>query len=587
MMKLSLLVLAMVADAAKVRTGLQLSAEEGEDPCPKGLTNRFPDSLPKKIVMVDDENGGKAMNPMDSVFDLEKLRAALKEDPEWKIGMPWLLKATFTSDSQVPRTFGFASGDTGGFLKITVPDGAQEVDIQATDTVEISGDDVEFQYKHPALWTSGKIVMSNICLAPRSCDNFECPSPAMKKKGTGVFGFSATRCCEMRMCADLDNVCMPESMYTKAANFSEKKGHDNSTCCSPKYCPTDLCKDDTKWISKGDVVLGSTKEECCERLECASYTCSNPALMTKSPNYNEDGTPRYGSTDDECCAGKYCKGFDCQPSTDFGLRAGAANILGNSRDVCCDVKKCDTFECPNNTMWKPNPAAVVGSTMEQCCTKILCSSYTCSKDSLQKKPGEAKLQGSTDEECCETKFCSSWQCSDPSKWVHLSNQHGKTNLDRRGFSDEECCDKRFCLLETCDPATQWKAKEDLETIQGSTKEQCCEKIYCDDFVCDTDVNNTGVGTQWYKRVDTNIYKWQGSTNEECCMPIFCSQYTTSHPTRWTRKKDPSAKGSTDMECYDPLLCSDYCCDKQAGLEHRPNADKHQGSTDEECCVKSS
>ncbi|CAK9058414.1 unnamed protein product [Durusdinium trenchii] len=103
----------------------------------------------------------------------------------------------------------------------------------------------------------------------------------------------------------------------------------------------------------------------------------------------------------------------------------------------------------------------------------------------------------------------------------------------------------------------------------------------------SDVNNTGVGTQWYKRVDTNIYKWQGSTNEECCMPIFCSQYTTSHPTRWTRKKDPSAKGSTDMECYDPLLCSDYCCDKQAGLEHRPNADKHQGSTDEECCVKSS
>jgi hypothetical protein len=28
------------------------------------------------------------------------------------------------------------------------------------------------------------------------------------------------------------------------------------------------------------------------------------ALMTKSPNYNEDGTPRYGSTDDECCAAR-------------------------------------------------------------------------------------------------------------------------------------------------------------------------------------------------------------------------------------------------------------------------------------------
>lgn len=113
-----------------------------------------------------------------------------------------------------------------------------------------------------------------------------------------------------------------------------------------------------------DVVLGSTKEECCERLECATYTCSNPALMTKSPNYNEDGTPRYGSTDDECCAGKYCKGFDCQPSEDFGLKPRAANILGNSKEACCDVKKCDTFECPNNTKWKPNPAAVVGSTKD-------------------------------------------------------------------------------------------------------------------------------------------------------------------------------------------------------------------------------
>eukprot|EP00435_Cladocopium_sp_Y103_P057349 s505_g19.t1 len=115
MMKLSLVVMAMMADAAKVRTGLL----KAKDPCPEGLTNRplpqgqFPDGLPKKIVLVDDENGGKAMNPMDSVFDLDALRAALKEDPEWKIGMPWLLKATFSSDSQVDRTFGFASGDTG------------------------------------------------------------------------------------------------------------------------------------------------------------------------------------------------------------------------------------------------------------------------------------------------------------------------------------------------------------------------------------------------------------------------------------------------------------------------------------------
>lgn len=31
--------------------------------------------------------------------------------------------------------------------------------------------------------------------------------------------------------------------------------------------------------------------------------------------------------------------------------------------------------------------------------------------------------------------------------VHLSNQHGKTNLERRGFSDEECCDKKYLVTD--------------------------------------------------------------------------------------------------------------------------------------------
>ncbi|OLQ05860.1 hypothetical protein AK812_SmicGene10916 [Symbiodinium microadriaticum] len=54
-----------------------------------------------------------------------------KEDPEWKIGMPWILKATFSSDSKVDRKFGFSSGGAdGGFLEITVPAGCQEKDIQ-------------------------------------------------------------------------------------------------------------------------------------------------------------------------------------------------------------------------------------------------------------------------------------------------------------------------------------------------------------------------------------------------------------------------------------------------------------------------
>eukprot|EP00437_Effrenium_voratum_P002997 CAMPEP_0181433942 /NCGR_PEP_ID=MMETSP1110-20121109/19561_1 /TAXON_ID=174948 /ORGANISM="Symbiodinium sp., Strain CCMP421" /LENGTH=598 /DNA_ID=CAMNT_0023557429 /DNA_START=33 /DNA_END=1829 /DNA_ORIENTATION=- len=596
MMKLLLLAIcpALLVHSAKVRASRRQAdsaveeLEEDKNPCPKGLTNRYPASLPKEVVLVDDENGGAAMNPMDSVFDLEKLRAALKEDPEWKIGMPWILKATFSSDSKVDRKFGFSSGGAdGGFLEITVPAGCQEKDIQVFDEVELSGAEVEFQYMKPTKWTSGKIVISGICLAPRSCDNFDCPAPAMKKKGKGLFGFSSSRCCDFRTCTEIPGVCEPATMYDKAPKFEKKHGHDNSTCCLPKYCKKDLCANDTKWVDKGDLVLGSTKEECCETQECASYTCSQD-LMRSLPKLLEDGSARLGSTDEECCEGEYCQmdnySFDCGPAEDYGLVANASNVLGNSKEKCCDVKKCDTYKCPDNTTWEPNPKAVVGSTIEQCCTKKMCDTYTCSKDSLQKTPVKG-LQGSTDEECCETKFCTAWTCSDKTKWVHKSAQHGKTNLDRRGFSDEECCDEKYCLEEICDPATQWKGKEGLDKIQGSTHEQCCEKIFCDDFVCDTDVNGTGVGTQWYKRVDTNTYKWQGSTNEECCMPIYCSQYTTSHPTRWVRKKDASLHGSTDVECYDPLWCSEYCCDKQSGLELRPNAKQHQGSTDEECCVK--
>eukprot|EP00913_Durusdinium_trenchii_P000111 g100.t1 len=145
---------------------------------------------------------------------------------------------------------------------------------------------------------------------------------------------------------------------------------------------------------------------------------------------------------------------------------------------------------------------------------------------------------------------------------------------------QECCDQLICLPEICDPATQWKPKENNGTLLGSTFEQCCEPIFCNSFVCDTDERGTGVGTQWYKKMDTNTYKWQGSTNEECCLPKYCSQYTTQHATRWKRKTEPGLLGSTDVECYDPRWCSDYCCGNEQKVR-MPNADKHQGSTDQE------
>lgn len=73
----------------------------------------------------------------------------------------------------------------------------------------------------------------------------------MKKKGKGLFGFSSSRCCDFRTCTEIPGVCEPATMYDKAPKFEKKHGHDNSTCCLPKYCKKDLCANDTKWVDKG------------------------------------------------------------------------------------------------------------------------------------------------------------------------------------------------------------------------------------------------------------------------------------------------------------------------------------------------
>ena len=64
---------------------------------------------------------------------------------------------------------------------------------------------------------------------------------------------------------------------------------------------------------------------------------------------------------------------------------------------------------------------------------------------------------------------------------------------------------------------------------------------------------------WYKKVDTNAYKWQGSTNEECCIPKYCSQYTTATPTQWKRKPQKNALGSTDVESGAGLVVISIFC----------------------------
>ncbi|CAJ1336331.1 unnamed protein product [Effrenium voratum] len=550
MMKLCLLLPAL-AGAAKV-----LSRRD-KNPCPNNLENRFPSTLDASYNISQDHG----LNPLDAIWDTEKLREAMTKDSEWKIGMHWVLKATFYSDSTVDRTMGFA-GSKGGFLTITVPAGAQGFTKSVAGAVGQAADKLEFQYLAPGNWTSGEVYMTDICLTPQSCDNYQCPSHS-KLKGEGIFGHSEARCCVKRLCQEEKVVC-PEGKYTPHENFTKgKPGHNVETCCVPNLCPPKLCENETKWKDRGDVgLMGSTPEDCCEERLCANHACGEPGQSKKLDIWESPGVARKGSTDAECCEPLYCKDFECKPEGSYALRPDAANLKGSDRATCCDVVKCDTFECPNNT---------------KC---LACNKYTCSKDSLQKLVNPGNRLGSTDEECCEEKSCKDWKCSDSTKWVHRADQVALTNTDRKGWSDEECCDRLLCLPEICDPSSQWKPKENDGTLQGSTFEQCCEKIYCEDFVCDTDLNKTGVGTQWYKKVDTNTYKWQGSTNEECCLQIYCSQYTTNHDTRWKRKEDPSLLGSTDVECYDPRWCSDYCCaDENKVL--MPNAEKHQGSTDTE------
>eukprot|EP00440_Ansanella_granifera_P062579 gb/GFBE01067854.1/.p1 GENE.gb/GFBE01067854.1/~~gb/GFBE01067854.1/.p1 ORF type:complete len:603 (+),score=174.57 gb/GFBE01067854.1/:1-1809(+) len=589
MMKLQAVaaLLPFLADAVKV-------ARRKASACPDGLTNRFPADMEPSYNISQDVG----VSPLTAIWDTEKLRAALKDDADWQVGMHWLLSATFYSDSTEDREFGFA-GPNGGFMKIVVPAGEQDgKPIEVSSPVAVPADRLEFQYigvPGPAEdhWTTGKIFMTNICLAPQACANYQCPDHSDNTGAAeGKFGYSEVECCTPKVCKDIPVECAPATQYKEHENYSKGLlGWNVDGCCTKIHCPVNLCENMTTHSDKGDNgLLGSTPEECCEERLCATFkgcdgTTSKPLSIYID---GDESTPRLGSTVGECCEPIFCNLYEgCLPATDFKLIADADTVKGSDKETCCDVLKCEEVTCPNNTKWRPgpNPNETVGSTIEQCCEKVMCSSYSCSNESLQYLVNHQNRQGNSDEECCERKSCLNWQCSDDTKFVKRPDQTSADNTDRLGWSDEECCDQVFCLAQLCDPSTMWKPKEGVEEkkVLGSTFEQCCDKIFCEDFVCDTDENQTGWGTKWYKKKDTNTYKWQGSTDEECCHPIFCSQYTTSHDTRWKRKENGSLQGSTDLECYDPRLCSDYCCADDSKVLI-PHAEKHQGSTDAECCM---
>ncbi|CAE7938935.1 unnamed protein product, partial [Symbiodinium sp. KB8] len=134
------------------------SAEES--PCPGGQPNRFPNGLEKSYSII-----GK--NKLDSIWDTEKLREALASEEQWKIGQPWILKATFTNNGQTSRRFGFQGGEDQGFLDIVVPAGCVDCELSTQARVLSSAQHTEFQYRDDKAFTSGEVTMSSICLTPQ------------------------------------------------------------------------------------------------------------------------------------------------------------------------------------------------------------------------------------------------------------------------------------------------------------------------------------------------------------------------------------------------------------------------------------
>eukprot|EP00913_Durusdinium_trenchii_P034780 g32534.t2 len=264
-----------------LRLDATVATEESEEknPCPDDLDNHYPDSLDPKYTIV-----GK--NKLDSIWDVDKLREALSKEERWVIGEPWLLKATFTNNGNVPRMFGFQAGQDKGFMNILVPAGCVECTLSSSGPVLTSAQHAEYLYRDEKPFTSGEVTMSNICLTPQVCKNFECPHPQTQKLKPESFGFSEAACCEPRKCSD-EVTCAPTTQWEPRKDFDTRLGSTPQGCCVAKYCPADLCDNITGWDKnpatglKGHGRLAATITnitvkgwgdiECCEEKKCSEF----------------------------------------------------------------------------------------------------------------------------------------------------------------------------------------------------------------------------------------------------------------------------------------------------------------------------
>ncbi|CAE7482772.1 unnamed protein product [Symbiodinium pilosum] len=531
---------------------------------------------------------------------LEQLQTNLASHPDWKIGKPWTLSMVADSiERREDRKFGFAGGE--GFHVFTVKKEQVGQRITITDKVKTLPGSTRLEYRgHDPITLEGAIHLTNICLRPMTCDTFfdqqktACLNDDVWKRRENpeeVTGHTRNMCCERMKCIE-EAPCSPATMYEKRSDYDTAFGSKPEQCCTPKPCSKDLCTS-SLWEPKPGNVFGSTKEECCLPRDCDDYKCT--AKYVKKPKrHGQDGSPLLlqGNSDSECCEPISCKHIDCEATDEWKTNQSAS--LGASLEDCCIPQFCKQHSCSPATKWEPNPKAILGSSNPSCCTPKMCKDFEC-EAGFQLRAGAViggrGLMGSTSNECCEKKSCHDWKCSDPTKWVQQADESSR-GVQRKGWSDEECCTPLMCSAIDCVPESLWapKSAEELDGLQGSSSKQCCNPRWCKDYTCTGDDPERNVtSTTWYKKVDTNHFKFQGSTDEECCHPKYCSEYTTKFPTKYRRKSETQEKprlGTSEAECYDELKCSDYCC-KEKALQLKEDAAQLLGSTDKECCEKPS
>lgn len=565
---------------------VSLDAEMGKPWCE---FNVFPNP-----TQTFDARGLPGFGNVISGDNLKALQEALAATDVWHLGRKWQFKAKVTSGYAEPLKFGVPGGD--GFFMFDVAASADGQIIDLTETVKCDAEEFAFQYRglQPAVLSTHSVVFSEICLRQTPCSEFEgcVPSYHYKAKANAT-GDNFDQCCQALYCKDSAG-CVPSTQWEEVADFDKRMGYDVQHCCKPKFCPADVCgvNSTTSVLKSGTGILGSTEEECCTYRYCADFTgCLAEESMTKKPDTEDDGEPRLGSTAPECCHVIPCSEFNCSSGNDLWKTPDEAVATGHTFAECCEPLFCSNFSC-NLSKYKDKPnAPVQGDSPERCCEPVYCSSYTCPDTKvLMSNPSQRK--GSTDDECCESKLCKDYRCSDLTKYVKkplvIQTDTGG-QISRLGFTDDECCSPLYCKSFAC-TSSKWQNKglTDDDTTLGSTFEACCDKIFCENYTCTSDYDGDGNGTQWYKRMDTNAFKWQGSTDEECCHPRYCSQYTTENPTKWKRKSQDSEAvlGSTDRECYDALMCDTFCECPKAKKVLRPDAKSFQGSTVAECCTNS-